>query len=409
MMSRASLQPTGVGNSTFGPRVVLVLVAVVFAAVLFALFALFGLFSGTESEDGPAHTARRTGGSFYAFNTVTVTSDFDVAGGSENVDTIAFWEGPTAAESLMFVTSKNLPMVEVWRYPFNAPASEATALTHSCLRASADSATNGVVVDQETDLLYIASNFSPNVCVFSLPNLAHRTTITSGVTYGLEPSLALMKLPDGSKRLYVSNDTVVYVHDATTGQKLSQFTPAKGLEAMWGDSGAQVLYIPDENGHTGVYAYKPDGTPYTRNGTNILADSAIIDADAEGILEYTCPASGSGDNGDGLIVVSDQIDTESVGNDYEVFDRRTWTHLGTIKLRLPDSSDYVYNTDGIGTTQQASSLYPGGLFTAIQNDSSVVGVGWDKIFDAITAQSGTVFSCEGGPGRPGPNGTTLRR
>jgi hypothetical protein len=33
------------------------------------------------------------------------------------------------------------------------------------------------------------------------------------------------------------------------------------------------------------------------------------------------------------------------------------------------------------------------LFTVIQDDTSVVGVGWDGIFDAISAQTGTLFGC----------------
>lgn len=361
------------------------------------------VFGGGESEDSPGTdgeatpttappTGKPTTGSFPAFEEVTVTSQFRVAGAGKNVDTIAFWEAPNETDSLMFVTSKNLALVEVWGYPFSSDASEMTALTHDCLQAASDSATNGVLVDQESDLLYVASNRSPNVCVFSLPDLTYLRAITSGTTYGLEPNLALLKLPDGSKRLYVSDDTVVHVHDAATGEKLSQFTPVKGLETMWGDSFDEVLYIPDENDRTGVHAYAPDGRTYTRDGTSIFGDDPF-DSDAEGILEYTCPASGSDDDGTGLIVVSDQIDSSSLGNDYEVFDRRTWEHLGKIKLRLPSGTGYVHNTDGIGSMQQASPQYPGGLFTAIDDDSGVVGIGWNKILDAISAQTGEAFGC----------------
>jgi hypothetical protein len=293
----------------------------------------------------------------------------------------------------MFVTSKNASLVEVWRYPFGSATAELPALTHDCLEATADSATNGVVVDQQSDLLYVASNFSPNVCVFSLPDLTHVGTISAGATYGREPNLALLRLSSGATRLYVSDDNQVYVHDATTGELVGQFTPAEGLETMWGDTFDQVLYIPDENGRSGVYAYQPDGSTYTRQGTNILGNSTIFDSDAEGILEYTCPTSGVRDTGAGLIVVSDQIDDSAAGNDYEVFDRQTWQHLGTIQLQFPDGTGYVYNTDGIGSTQQASSQYPGGVFAAIHDDSSVVGVDWQTIFDTISSQTGTRFGC----------------
>jgi myo-inositol-hexaphosphate 3-phosphohydrolase len=345
------------------------------------------------SRSSPAATSPPSGPrSFHAFGRVTVRTGFNVEGAGQNVDSIAFWEGPAPSRSLMFVTSKNAPLVEIWRYPFSDPA-ESTALMDSCLEASADSATNGVVVDQEADLLYVASNFSPNVCVFSLPELAHVRTITASADYGREPNLALMELSSGAKRLYVSDDSEVYVHDATTQELLSQFTPTTGLETMWGDSYHQVLYIPDENGRTGIHAYDPDGSTYTRQGRNILGNSTIFDSDAEGILEYTCPASGGADTGAGLIVVSDQIDSPTAGNDYEVFDRETWRHLGTIQLQLPDETGYVYNTDGIGATQQASRQFPGGLFAAIHNDDSVVGVGWTETFDTISAVTGNRFGC----------------
>ena len=313
-------------------------------------------------------------------------------GAGDNVDSIAFWEAPDPVDSQMFVTSKDRSLLEVWSHPYRSATDEQTPLTHSCLEAGADSATNGVLVDQETDLLYVASNFSPNVCVFSLPDLTHETTITSGVTYELEPNLALITLPNGDKRLYVSNDTLVYIHDAATGAKVGQFTTAKGLEAMWGDSHHQVLYVPDENSRTGVYAYTPDGTPYTRNGESVFGDDMIFDSDGEGITQYTCPASGPGDDGGGLIVVSDQIDDADAGNDYEVFDRQTWEYLGTFGLRLPDGA-LVSNTDGIASTQQSSPQYPDGVFAAIQDDTSVAGVGWGQVLDAISAQAGTTVGC----------------
>lgn len=331
-------------------------------------------------------------GGFHAFRSVTVTADFDAVGAGVNVDTIAFWDAPDPTQSLMFVTSKNRSLVEVWMYPYASARDEGTPLRHDCLQATSSSATNGVVVDQEADLLYVASNNSPNVCVFSLPGLDFLQAITSDVTFDNEPNLALLTPTGGPTRLYVSNDSTVYIHDATGGQKLGQFTPTSGLETMWGDDHDQVLYIPDENGRTGVYAYQPDGTVYTRNGVSRLGDSTIFDSDAEGILEYTCPATGTTDDGTGLIVVSDQIDNPRTGNDYEVFDRRTWAHLGTFKLRLP-SGEFVHNTDGIGTTQQASAAHPDGVFTAVQDDRSVAGVGWDKIFAAISAQTGRSFGC----------------
>jgi hypothetical protein len=61
-------------------------------------------------------------------------------------------------------------------------------------------------------------------------------------------------------------------------------------------------------------------------------------------------------------------------------------------MRLPNGA-FAYNTDGIATTQQSSPQYPGGIFTAIQDDTSVAGIGWDKILHAISAQTGKTFGC----------------
>src|SRR4029453_15004145 len=103
--------------------------------------------------------------------------------------------------------------------------------------------------------------------------------------------------------------------------------------------------------------------------------------------------------GTGLIVVSDQIDSSTIGNDYEVFDRTTWAHLGTVKPRLP-TGGFVYNTDGVASTQQASPVYPGGIFTAVQDDTSVAVIGWTKIFAAISGQTAKTFSCGGATSSP---------
>jgi len=53
----------------------------------------------------------------------------------------------------------------------------------------------------------------------------------------------------------------------------------------------------------------------------------------------------------------------------------------------------VSNADGIASTQQSSPQYPDGVFAAIQDDTSVAGVGWGQVLDAISAQAGTTVGC----------------
>jgi hypothetical protein len=310
---------------------------------------------------------------------VTVTADFEGNGAGRDVDTIAFWEAPDPADALMFVTSKGEDLVEVWVYPYTAE-SEQQPLQHECI----DDGSNGVVVDQAADLLYVAVRHSLNVCVFQLPALDFVKAMSSGTAYHDEPNLALLDLPDGSQRLYVSDDNIIYIHDPATGELLGDFNPLPGnktLETMIADPLAQVLYVPDENGHDGVYAVNPDGQAYTRNGTTVFGGDDIIDADGEGILIYTCYAEDGSDIGSGFIAVSDQIEETSIGNDYEFFDRQTWAYLGKLKLKRPDG-DFVANTDGIASTQQHSDAFAQGLLAAIDDDSAVVGVSWRKILEA---------------------------
>jgi 3-phytase len=296
------------------------------------------------------------------FGTISIEPseiEFDAKGDGSNVDSISFWEAPDPAGSLMFVTSKGNPSIEVYQYPFHTQLK-----TIECGGAS-----NGVWVDQERDLLYITERDSSNVCAFNVPGLEANvslrfTTLATGDDS--EPNLTMLHLPDGQSRIYVSYDDEVFFHNAETGEALGSFTPSEGLETMYGDDYYQVIYIPDEGDRSGVYAYDQDGNP----AGSSFGDRSIFESDAEGIWVYKCRTNGGSDNGEGLIVVADQKDDLT---DFEVFDRKTKAHLGTINI------SGVSNTDGIAITQQASPAYPLGLLAVIDDDTSTVGVGWDTI------------------------------
>jgi hypothetical protein len=296
------------------------------------------------------------------FGTVSIEPSeivFNVNGDGSNVDSIAFWEAPDPAGSLMFVTSKGNASIEVYRYPF----------TTQLMTIECGSASNGVWVDQVRDILYITERGSSNVCAYDLPGLEDNSPLsftTAATGDDSEPNLTMLHLPDGQSRIYVSYDEEVFFHDAETGEALGSFTPSEGLETMYGDDFYQVIYIPDENDRSGVYIYDHDGNPAGPK----FGDSSIFESDAEGIWVYACPSSGSSDNGEGLIVVADQKDDLT---DFEIFDRKTKTHLGKINI------SGVSNTDGIAITQQASPAYPLGLLAVIDDDTSTVGVGWDTI------------------------------
>jgi myo-inositol-hexaphosphate 3-phosphohydrolase len=304
------------------------------------------------------------------FDYVTIVPAFEIDGLGKNIDSIAFWEAPDPDNTLMFVTAKGNSLVEVWKYPF--ANNQQAPLLHNSFH---NSPVNGVVVDQGTDLLYISiGEPSSTVSVFKLPLLRYVMSFNKKrVNLKSEPNLTLLDLGNGGKKIYVSADDIVYIYNGITGKYLGMFTPVKGLETMVADNFFQLLYIPDENGRTGVYVYNPDGSLFKKNGVNRFGEEDTFDNDAEGIIVYTHAKQGK-DTGEGLIVVADQRRQQT---DFEVFDRKSWLRLGVFRIKG------VSNTDGIASTQRALPDYPLGIFAAVNNDTSVVGVGWDSILKAM--------------------------
>jgi len=323
-------------------------------------------------------TSAATAQDFGPFGTVSLAVDFTLNGQGRNVDSIAFYEAPDPDDTLLFVTSKGPQLVEVWGQPF--AGNELTPLTHASF-GQAPSQVNGIAIDQATDRLYVAvGSPASTVVVFSLPGLAFVDEFIAGaVDLKAEPNLALLSLVGGSTRLYVSADSVVYVRDASSGADLGSFVPEVGLETMVSDALEQTLHIPDENGGSGIYTYGPSGAPAPAPGANVFGGGGIFQDDEEGILLYTCPAHGLRDDGRGFFVVSDQRSSQT---DFEFFDRSSREHLGALRLVG------VSNTDGIASTQRPLPGYPRGLFAAIDNDATTVGVDWQRILDATGLDCG---------------------
>lgn len=340
------------------------------AVVLSAIIFLFGcqLIANAElvsNESTVPSTAPITG------PTGLVSPDFELNGSGSNVDSIAFWEAPSADDVLIFTTSKASQLVEVWQFPF--VDNEQPPLTHSTF-GSSGTQVNGIVIDQDSDLLYVSvSDPQSTVSIFSLPSLTFSGEIINGAfDLKSEPNIDLLNHSNGEIWAYVSADQDLYIYNAVTAAYIDQFQPEKGLETVLADDLYQIIYIPDENDQTGVYAYHPDGTPFLKNGTNHFG-SGVFQADAEGIALYHCPPTGL-DDGTGFIVISDQIGSQT---EFEFFDRQSWAYLGNLVI------SGVSNTDGIASTQQALPGYPIGIFAAINSDVSTVGVGWDKVFTAM--------------------------
>jgi hypothetical protein len=305
------------------------------------------------------------------FGTITNPPAFVLNGAGSDVDSIAFWEAPEPTNTLMFVTGKANDTLEVWKYPF-----QGTELSPRLFPANI----NGVEVDQETDRLYVSDS---KVSVLSLPGLQLVTEFGQGIIGVGENNLDTLKHTNGQTWIYVSDDHNVHRFVAGSWAYLGSFAPpVVSIETILADPFYQVILVPEEQGaagNVGVYAYHPDGSPYYKNGTNRFGSTGVFNSDEEGILLYTFPTDGLSDNGTGFIVVTDQ---KSDITDFEFFDRQSWLHLGTLRV------SGVSNTDGIASTQRALPAYPLGLFAAVNNDTSTVGLGWDKIFQVIDAATG---------------------
>jgi hypothetical protein len=338
------------------------------------LFAGTLIFTKTTAQSSCLHNN---------FGTIEVPPVVELNGYGKNVDTIEFWKAPNINNSLMFVSSKDTSVVEVWKYPFGSNDEQAP-IGHSTLEPD-NAEVNGLQVDPETDLLYVSVG-SPNshVVVFSIPDLTYITHFNSnGNSYHVEPNLTLLNLPNGDKHLYVSADNIVYIHDISDlasqdfGNLLGSFGTTHNLETMNADDHYQNLIIPDEKTMEGVYAYHPDGADYPSTGQNNFGASTI-QGDGEGILLYNC-STGSTDQGIGFIVVSDQL---TPSTEFEFYDRETWEYYGNMKVTG------VSNTDGISSFPYSTQAYPMGVFAAINNDNTTVIVSWETIFDEIAAQGG---------------------
>ena len=306
-----------------------------------------------------------------AFGTITLPPAFNLNGAGSDVDSIAFWETPEPTNMLMFVTGKANDTLEVWKYPFVG-----NELPPRLFPANI----NGVEVDQETDRLYVTDS---KVSVLSLPALQLQTEFGQGIIGVGENNIDILKHTNGQSWVYVSDDHNVHRFVAGTWAYLGAFAPpVVSIETLVADPFYQMILVPEEQGalgNPGVYAYHPDGTPYLKNGTNRFGHNGEFNSDEEGILLYTFPSDGRSDNGVGFIVVTDQ---KSDVTDFEFFDRQSWLHLGVLRVTG------VSNTDGIASTQVGLPGYPLGLFAAINNDTSTVGLGWDVIFRTIDAAAG---------------------
>lgn len=308
-----------------------------------------------------------------------VNADIRLDGRGLSLDSTAFWSDGTAESTYLFVTAPDNNLLEVWRFPFTASESRSVVFSLGTI-------INGVVVDPKRRHLYLTQGDETNgiyqVQVLSLPELKPLYQFGRGIIGKGETNLALLHVSESQTRVYVTDDHTVYffaVHD-NAATFLGHFMPAVSeIETLMADDYSQLIFVPEESGGAGkapgIHVFDADGKAYFKNGANVFGQDQHFQGDAEGIALYRCMDSNHVDLGRGWIVVSDQRKSQS---EFEFFDRNTWEHVGQLRI------SGVNDTDGIAVLETALPGYPQGIFSAIDDDSTVAIKGWHKIFDALS-------------------------
>ncbi|MGD9211826.1 MAG: hypothetical protein PVI90_13670 [Desulfobacteraceae bacterium] len=335
--------------------------------ILSFLLVITGCFptdfdQSNDSDGSNSNDTNDTGGDFDG----NVQPDLILEGAGSNVDSPAFWIGENLSESLLLVTAKGNNMVEIWRYPFNQ---ELDPLTF-------DSEVNGIAVDQANDLLYLTTTDDHKIHVYKLPDCTHVDTFGGGIIGEGENNLALFQRKDGSTLIYVTDDHTISFFDEDFALQ-GQFSPdVSSMETLVIDEFHEIVYVPEEwgqVGNEGIFAFLPDGTPYSQDGTNRFG-KGHFQGDEEGITIYRILDTSGNDTGNGYIIVADQ---QRSTTEFEFFDRKSWGHVGILTI------DSVNNTDGIASTQITFSEYSAGIFAAVDDDTNTIVVGWKDILDAM--------------------------
>ena len=154
------------------------------------------------------------------FGSITLDPIFELNGSGSDIDSLAFWEAPDPADTLLLVTAKNNRLIEVWPFPFT---DESEPITDPF----GEGDVNGVVVDQESDLLFVSqAQPSSQFYTFSLPDLTLRSRFGE-VELDLEPNLDLLELPDSRRLLLVTAGRLVHAFEISgfQGQLVNSFDP----------------------------------------------------------------------------------------------------------------------------------------------------------------------------------------
>lgn len=104
--------------------------------------------------------------------------------------------------------------------------------------------------------------------------------------------------------------------------------------------------------------------------TGEVIPDTFFSSEPEGIALYSC------DDGEGYWIIVDQHPSRD--NRFQLFDRRSLVHRGTIK------GEITRNTDGIWLTRQSFGPFPAGALYPVHDDGSVTALDWREISQGLS-------------------------
>jgi 3-phytase len=296
--------------------------------------------------------------------------------GRGELDSVALWVTPDGRGAYLFITDKAWNSVEIH---------DAVSNTYVGRMGTSDSGVgqmarpNGIAVatglptpQGPRDLVLVAERDNDRISAWLLPFTAPVGSFGAGeisVPYGVTVHVA-----NGVHEVWVTSTGYtpqrVQVYrlgwDPLTGitAQLDRWFEVPGnavLESIVVDPVHERALVCDESTFD-IMVYSLAGSLLTRFGAGIFAE------EPEGLAIYDTG------EGTGYIVVSDQ---KSVPMQFEVFDRRTYAHIGAFM-------GPTLNTDGLTLTQATLPNLPNGSLFAVHNDMTLHAYDWSDIAGAMS-------------------------
>jgi 3-phytase len=293
-------------------------------------------------------------------------------GRNGEIDSVTLWDVPGSAESLSLSTDKTNDRVEIHL------VSTGQFLAYLGGTGSGPGQLqrpNGIAMvydvqagGQVRDVVFVVERDNNRVSMFAFPQLLYLGSFGSNRLrdpYGI----AMYREP-GRLQAWITNtgsapDSVLVFDVVPSGAGLTGvlalgFPTGGTLESIVVDPVLRRVLVCDENA-LDVMHFDMQGNLQGRFGAGRFVD------DPEGLVVYDLG------NGDGYVIVTDQVASPT---EFEVFDRRTLTHLGAF-------SGPTEGTDGIAMTQNARSGLPDGSFYALHLDTTVHVYDWADIATSL--------------------------